>query len=255
MIANYSNLFGIYYHAPSSILNLHDRHVTLFIHGAGGSHKHWRSIINNISPLIAPICIDLPGHGNSPGYVPDSMEELLSVLAQFLIDLGIKCQISIVGHSFGGLVAQAFTIKNQNQVNKLVLISTAANMMLHPQLLKQLSSGSLDIDFLCKGFAQNMSDPIKWMLINDLALTRLNKNISDFMNISSINLMDDLKTIVSPTFILYGDQDRVISPRRVKAMARSIRNSSIHLIKGVSHYPHLEKPGEVADFINNFLIH
>src|SRR5215471_15761881 len=76
----------------------------LLLHGAGGSGQHWRWLVPELPSWVAPIVVDLPGHGASSGWVPESVdaavERVASVLAGFL-----DRPVAVVGHSVGGLMA------------------------------------------------------------------------------------------------------------------------------------------------------
>jgi len=79
----------------------------LLIHGTGGTHRHWRPIVDRLVDRRTLLLVDLPGHGESasppPGVPPNPIgyaERLASVLDELKID-SAHC----VGNSVGGWTA------------------------------------------------------------------------------------------------------------------------------------------------------
>ena len=96
---------------------------TIFIHGVGLDNTMWypqKSYFQNKSVIF----YDLINHGQSIGDYKDLSFEIYSnQLLNLINELQIE-KINIVGFSIGALVAQHFTEKFYEKINKLVLIGS-----------------------------------------------------------------------------------------------------------------------------------
>ena len=61
-----------------------------------------------------------------------------------------------------------------------------------------------------------------------------------------------LHRIRIPTLLLAGRQDRVVAPGYHQAYSSAFRDCRLRIIEGAGHFPHIEKPGEVAGIIADF---
>ena len=93
----------------------------VFLHGIGGTTRYWKSRVQPLASSYRLILVDLLGYGQSPKpwtkyTVERHVEELYQVLHE-------QKSLTIVGHSFGGIVAMAFAARYPHIVKRLVFIS------------------------------------------------------------------------------------------------------------------------------------
>jgi pimeloyl-ACP methyl ester carboxylesterase len=88
-----------------------DRHgegePLLLIHGTGGTHNHWRPVLEPLAERRSVLAVDLPGHGESPSPPPDVPHNPIGyaeVLAAMLDELGID-RAHCAGNSTGAWTA------------------------------------------------------------------------------------------------------------------------------------------------------
>ena len=62
-----------------------------------------------------------------------------------------------------------------------------------------------------------------------------------------------IKTIQTPTLILWGREDGLISVDNVSLFNQDIKNSQVVILDKVGHVPNEEAPKEVADAIYHFI--
>jgi 3-oxoadipate enol-lactonase len=97
----------------------------LLLHGAYLSHRAWqpqRDVLGEDYHLLLP---DLRGHGESGRHgQPYKVEELAADMAALVKTLDIR-RLAIVGHSLGGMVAQAMLLDYELPVCALVLAETS----------------------------------------------------------------------------------------------------------------------------------
>ena len=115
----YKDSFGTYY----QFNNIKDETVTIFIHGVGLDNTMWypQKKFFSTKPVLF---YDLLNHGQSIGGYKQLNYEIFSNQLLNLINELQTEKINIVGFSIGALIAQHFTEKFYDKVNKLVLIGS-----------------------------------------------------------------------------------------------------------------------------------
>ena len=107
----------------------------VFIHGVLNDHSVWilqsRYFANHGYNVLA---IDLPGHCKSAGKVPTSVEEAAQTVIALLDVLEIP-QATLIGHSWGALIALEACASAPQRVRHLALLGVAFPMKVSPGLL------------------------------------------------------------------------------------------------------------------------
>src|SRR5439155_20609909 len=101
------------------------RHVTL-LHGVGSHLQAWDSVVAALRDEFTLLRYDLRGHGKSgkpPG--PYALDDYVGDLAA-LLDAQSVDRTTLVGFSFGGMIAPAFTVRYPNRVQALAIVSAVA---------------------------------------------------------------------------------------------------------------------------------
>ena len=245
--------FNVHYNAPRGLPTSESEDMLLLVHGAGGSSRHWEPMIPLLGEAVFPVAVDLPGHGGTDGYVPDSIDAVATFLDDFLEQLGVKRPLCYVGQSMGGLIGLHFALAYPNRVFALVLMATAARIQLHPDFLEQAISGQWDMALLRPSFHPDIPEHLKELVLNEFQYTRLRGDTPDFMGVSSVDLTNAIAEIQVPALILTGDDDVIISPRKSTILQRQISGSCLVTVPGAGHYLHVEKPEIVAQEVMHFL--
>lgn len=110
--------------------------TVVFIHGVLGDHSVWilqsRYLAHHGWNVLA---IDLPGHGRSGGEPPSTVQEAAATVLALLDALGVR-QATLVGHSFGSLIALDAAASAPDRVQGLVMVGTAFPMRVSQALLE-----------------------------------------------------------------------------------------------------------------------
>lgn len=221
----------------------------LLLHGWGLNLHSFDSIIPILSENFQVIALDLPGFGLS-----SKLKEPLGTLdfaygiEKFLDKLDIR-ETMVLGHSFGGAVAIALC-SFSSRITKLILEDSAG---LYPKglltqlkiLLYKIWRRVLPFSYLQKNF-KNLFGSKDYKEAG-----RLRQTLIRVVN-QNINYL--LPRINIPTLIIWGEKDEVTSKREARVLNTGIKNSSILILRGCSHFPHLEKPAEFTQAITDFLI-
>jgi len=117
----------------------------VIVHGGpGGSHDYFLPYLLPLARQNRLIFIDERGSGRSQklddpaGYTVDNMVEDVEAVRQGLV-LG---KITLLGHSYGGVLAQAYALKYQNNLSHLILCSTFASTTEMNQVLARIKAAA-----------------------------------------------------------------------------------------------------------------
>ena len=100
--------------------------------------------------------------------------------------LNIKQPIYYVGQSLGGLIGLQFVLNYPQRIRRQVLMTTSANIKLHPDFLNSALSGEWDLATLRQSFADEVPELLKELVLNEFKHTRLSPDADDFMGINQI---------------------------------------------------------------------
>jgi pimeloyl-ACP methyl ester carboxylesterase len=220
----------------------------VLLHGAGGSRRHWRWLQAELPPAVRTVALDLPGHGDDPGTVPGTLDEAAARVHE-AIEGSVRWSGHrvIVAHSLAGLVALRLLSRWPGLATHLVLIGTAARVTPHPLLLQQLWSAEPDRQFLAGTFSAGFPAEREQVVLDDMRRVRLPAGTDPF-GAGGTDLSDDLTSIAVPTLVVIARGDRVVSPRRSRALAAGLPNARTAVLDG-GHYLHLERPAETAALV------
>ena len=93
--------------------------TVLFLHGGVINRHMWGPVMDVLDQQYECIAIDLPGHGDLADR-PFSMESSVDTVRRFLETRTVE-DVTVVGLSLGGYVAQAVTASHPDRVKGLVL--------------------------------------------------------------------------------------------------------------------------------------
>jgi pimeloyl-ACP methyl ester carboxylesterase len=231
----------------------------LFLHGFGGTARHWDSVCRELRDEVGCYAVDLPGHGGSAGIRPDwAGNELTGALAQLAGALPGRCQeggVGVVGHSFGALVAIRLAIMAPHRVRWLTLVATGLPARLHQDLRDQLGRGQVDPEFLA-GCLMRPADPEVLGLVADgFRQVRLQDGIRELWGVRlGQSGLGDLGRIRVPVLVVVAGRDNVTSPRKGRALAAALAAAGagpvdLAVVPDAGHYLHIEQAAEVARLI------
>lgn len=222
----------------------------------------WRSQAEKLSNSFRVLTFDLRGHGESD---KPEIEYSISLLAEDLFQLLNRLSIkgtAIIGHSMGGMIAQEFCLKHQDEMSTLILCSTASSGV------ETVTSGfdipTLVDEIKTKGFDKMISESASsWFTASipsslvDFTL-RENLKTSPYAAVSCLKAMLDwdarqkIQNIKILTLIVVGEEDAIIPPSLSRKLHEKIPKSELVTIKNCGHMVYLENPNELNKIIKNF---
>lgn len=250
----------------------------LLIHGMAGSSETWRAVIPQLSKKYRVIAPDLLGHGQSAKPRSDYSLGAFAVLLRDLLDeLGVS-RATVIGQSLGGGVAMQFAYQHRDYCQRLVLISSGG---LGPDVgwtLRLLSAPGAELilpaiapppvvtagNKLRKWFSasgiQSPRGAEMWSAYSSLsdaqtrqAFLKTLRSVVDYRG-QSVSALGKLHlTSDVPTLVIWGDHDRIIPIEHGYAVRDARPGCRLEVLEGVGHFPHVERPIEVVDLINDFI--
>ena len=236
--------------------------TTIFIHGVGLDNTMWypqKEYFLNKSVLF----YDLINHGQSIGGFKDLSFEIYSnQLLNIINELQLE-KINIVGFSIGALIAQHFTEKFYNKVNKLVLISSV-----YKRSYKQIeavqkrydlafSGESITNDSIKRWFSENFlnNNPKVYDFFYNLLEKKKNQDFLPAYKIfvSSDKYYINYNNFKMPTLIMTGENEVGSTPFMSEGISKEIKNSDLYIIKNAKHGATIEQADVVNEKLNKFL--
>lgn len=227
----------------------------LIVHGLGehsGRYKHVASFfIRNGWSMYS---YDQRGHGKSGGkrgHSP-SVEHNLDDLRRVIESIPEK-QVVIYGHSFGGNVVANFLVRSEfnnlikRRVKKAILSSAWLKLHKEPSLTERLAakiiskiapsfsqSNKLDaneLSYLPEVASEYLSDPLNHDRISVSLFTNFYK--------SGIYAIENASKLNTPTLVIHGKDDRIISPKGSIEFTRNTNDTAtLKLYPNTKHEPH-----------------
>ena len=201
----------IYFHNFESIDE--NKKSILFIAGAGMDHRLVRAIKLPETNFNKPLIVDLPGHGDSKGSSSNSIESYSQFLIEAIDQYDLK-NLSLCGHSMGGLVALDMVLKQNFSAHSLILANSIYPTRVADALLAKAKAGNGDAaDFIIKyglhrrllGVKNAFSEEDDLVMLDDL----------EACNNYQLDL-NDLKSIGISISIILGSKDRLVDLKAVE---------------------------------------
>lgn len=247
----------------------------LLLHGLGDEADTWRSVLPLISATHRAIAPDLPGFGRSekpnrkytPAFFTAVVLELLEVLS--------LPRVTLVGHSNGAVIAQAFALEHPQRVEHLVLVGgamlskeTPLNLGLllflvpgvgewmYTRLRKDpraayetLRPYYHDLDSLSQSerdFLYQRVNERVWSDGQRLGFLSTLRSLAAWLPAQQKDLPDRLKGWQVPTTLIWGEDDRVNPPVNARALLDILPSARLVIVPRAGHNLQQEQPGTVA---------
>jgi pimeloyl-ACP methyl ester carboxylesterase len=259
-----------------------ERRPIVLLHGLGNSLGFWTGVAPEVAAVRRVVALDIPGFGLSdPLPEGGNPEQIATVLSSLLSDLGIE-SCTIVGHSMGGIVALHHALHSPELVRRIVLVDAClfrAISILHEpnRVLKNLPVAvNLAAQFIGAILPLNgraVEILARNSLLRQMALwpfvkhpthldppllaeaLRHNGSLAGAGTAFSAGRSTDLRNLMAsvtqPVDIVWGAQDRLMNVADVEIAERVGRVAEKLSIPDCGHWPMLEKPRVLAEFLRD----
>ena len=237
------------------------RHI-LLLHGWGCTGELWQPVASSYARRGHVTVIDFPGHGKSGRPpVPWGTEDFADMTAELIEKLGLA-PCDIVGHSHGGRVALMTALRRPDLVGRLVLTGSAglrkppdpkstgrtrryrALRGICDRLEKARIFGRLPAR-MREALVQRYGSPDYRALDEEMRRT--------FVRVVNTDLTGRLGEVKASTLLLWGELDTETPLWMGRRMESEIPDAGLVVLRGGSHFAHLEKLGEFLTVSEHFL--
>lgn len=239
-----------------------DGPVLGFVNSLGTDARIWDEVIPALAPDYRILSYDKRGHGLSDApAAPYALEDHVGDLEALLARLKIG-RLALIGVSVGGLIAQRFAIKHQEQVAGLVLCDTAAKIgtdeFWNMRIVAVRAGGIASISdailerWFSPAYRQSQPEQLAgWR--NMLERSPPEGYMGSCYALREADLREQVGGIKLKTLVVCGDADSSTPPSLVQETAARLPNARFELIKDAGHLPNIEQPQALIALLRNYL--
>lgn len=236
----------------------------LVVHGGLGlDHDLYRSTMQPLTERCRVVWYDQRSNGRSgrPPLDTLTMAQLADDAAALLEHLGLGPAV-VLGHSYGGFVAQELALRHPNAVAALVLVAAGPGQLGTGEVEGEDGTGAPMADDLVAAFSSppTSDDDMRTIfgavlphyvsrfdgaILQDgfeRTVVSFEAMLRGFEVLGSWSSVDRLGAIAAPTLVLGGRDDPVISwPQQVR-IAKRVPGAQLVLFDRTSHFVWLDEP-------------
>ncbi|MFI2301871.1 alpha/beta fold hydrolase [Actinacidiphila glaucinigra] len=231
------------------------------------------------------VYVEPVGTGES-GRLPDPREYTLPTYTHFLngvIEHLAQPPVTLLGHSYGGFVAQQYALEHPEHLASLVLYDTSpvtgeefwadavANMERfarrhvadHPEVARYVEAltaplGRLDDDGATECLRAIMPAYVVdyWGREDEFGPARGSLRMYAEPSLGegpAFDVRERLSGVTAPTLVLVGAEDFICGPRWARMLHERIPGARLAVLDGTGHLAHVERPAEFTDTVAGFL--
>jgi pimeloyl-ACP methyl ester carboxylesterase len=244
----------------------------VLLHGLNDCYRSWKRLVGSLSRDRRVLALDLPGHGLSER--PDASYRLdwyARTVGRWMSEIGVE-QFDLVGHSFGGGVAQMMLLDRCRSIRRLALVSSgglgreiavALRLAAIPRVVERLGQPFMKpvtrLALRVTGAGLSERDAARLATLNGQrgSARAFARTVQDVIGLRGqrrslferAHELSDLPAIA----VFWGDRDNVIPVTHARDLCKFI--DGVHLVefKGCGHSPHHQVPEAFEKELRGFL--
>lgn len=236
----------------------------LLLHGLLGSWRYWMPTMEALAEHYRTYALDFLGFGDSDkpgkGY---SLDSYVQQIQDFLDGLGIA-QVSLIGHSLGGVVSLRMALEHPQRVDKVILVDTpihggalAASLRMGRNPLARLVGGSRAMIGVWMRALKRVSSA--WTEMYDEIVEDTDK--LDYAAVEeavdhllALDLRPQLGRLYTHTLVIFGAKDEFVDPQQAALFADgTVATAQVVILEDCRHFPFLDEPGKFNRLVQEFL--
>jgi pimeloyl-ACP methyl ester carboxylesterase len=238
----------------------------ILLHGIGGGKAMWRRTVPALAAAgFDAIALDLPGYGESASLPAGGVDPMAGAVLGLMDALGLR-QAAVLGHSMGGMVAQAMAALAPDRLQALVLACTspafgkgdgAWQAKFVADRLAPLDAGG-GMPALAARLVPAMVSPsadTEGVALAQAVMAAVPEATyrTVLAAIVSFDRRADLPAIAVPTLCLAGELDATAPPKVLRGMAERIPGAEFAQIAAAGHIANVEQPAAFEAVLIDFL--
>ncbi|MCX5659352.1 MAG: alpha/beta fold hydrolase [Planctomycetota bacterium] len=248
--------------SPGVPARMVERPVLFLVHGGpGGDHSNFKFNLAELRDTVQLVYIDHRGSGRSQPADPSTytLDHNIDDLDALRTHLGLQ-RISILGSSYGGMVAQGYALRYPDRVANLILSATAPSHRTFDEARRILQERGTpeqraQFDRVMSGGLESLAhvheyfrvmgplyavafDLRKWEEnLPRLTFTPAQFNLSFAPNgfLRSFDYLDQLHKIMCPTLVLAGRHDWICPVSQSEEIAKRIPRAHLKVFPNAAH--------------------
>lgn len=255
-----------------------ERPVLFLLHGGpGGDHSSFKLNSEPLRDTAQMVYVDHRGSGRSAVTDPESctLDQNIDDVDALRRHLGLE-RISVLGSSYGGMVAQGYAIRYPDRVANLILVSTAPSYRCLEDARRIVSErGTPDQQRVCQwlwdgAFESETQLHEYYRTMGPMYSTRFdaekfdrswsrgirnleqtNFGFAGFMR--SFDFIDQLQSITCPTLVLVGAHDWICPVNHSQLIAEKILRAHLKIFANSAHSIAEDEPEAYLKAVRGFL--
>jgi len=238
----------------------------MILHGLFGYSDNWQTHAKKLAEYYRVILVDLRNHGRSDWSDDFSYEIMADDVLELCNDLGLE-ELILVGHSMGGKVAMHVAAKNEDLLEKLVIVDmgTKEYPMHHDHILEGINAVTLD-NVSARSEAEKQMEPfiesegIKQFLLKNLYWKekgqlswRMNVQVLE-REMAKILGAFQADEILTPTLFIRGAMSNYILDEDISSLELQFPDIEMETIENAGHWVHAEAPNEFLEALLGFCL-
>ncbi|MDP1700890.1 MAG: alpha/beta hydrolase [Aestuariivirga sp.] len=238
----------------------------VLLHGVGLNQSIWAGQVTALKSGFQVITYDLLGHGRSAAVDTNAgLADWVSQLDVLVGDLALE-QFSLVGFSFGGLIAQAYAARHSCKIDRLVLMSTVydrseaerTSVQSRLDVARREGPRAIISAALSRWFSPEFAKAHPGTMHQYEAILQGNDTVSflsayECFATADRDLVGALATFDRASLAMTGDLDSGSTPAMARKLAGMIPDGECSIIAGGRHMMPVEMPDEVNSVLRQFL--
>ena len=247
--------------------------AVMVLHGGLGlDHTYLRPYFDQLSDTHTVVYYDHLGNGKSDhpeDFAELTMDRLVSDADALREHLGLD-DVVMIGHSYGGFIAQAYAAHHQDHLKGLALIDTAPALDYHPQLAgtdEQMAA----LGALFSGpMPDNETFRATWGQVIQMYFKEYDPEVGDVLDanttysyeawnaagrmLATFNMLEALPNIEVPVWAVAGAVDGITPPAEgALRIAEHVQNATTSIYDGSAHYPFIEQEDAFFADLRNWM--
>ena len=241
-----------------------DAPVVLMAHSILSSRAMWRSQAERLVTAGYRVALaDTRGHGDTPAVpAPYAMADLVADSLAILDDLQVE-RAHYVGLSLGGMSGFGLAINHGDRLSSIVLCDARADApppVASPWderivMAQQQGCAALAMPTIERWFGAAFLDAhpdVRDRFHAMASATLVEGFVGCARAIQSLDYIDSVSTIRTPTTLVVGSQDGVL-PQVMAELAALIPGACLEVIDGAGHLPNIDQPAAFDDVLMRHL--
>lgn len=202
------------------------------------------------------ITLDVPGVGKSqmPRW-PMRLSRHADLIAEMLMQLGIE-QVDVFGVSWGGALAQEFSLRYPRMVRRLILAATSAGptVLVKPSDIADFFGRSKSAKMRKQeGSRNSIQTLLRFGVVNGMLTVNPRAYYHQFIALVGWTSLLRLFRLRHRTLILTGDRDTLVRLYNAHILRHTIRRAELHVLQGEGHFFVVTSARRTAEAIREFL--